>query len=162
MLPFIPAELLKINQPLQKGIIPNEAPPEVVSELRRGFQHVRQAQIRVGVLLGACLALLVLLVIAVWKGISANLQRKEAVKQETKAKATSVQADFGLALMYREKSNVVDPRVLVHLARALRTDRSAWFPRHYLVSALRDRCWFLPETEPLHHENVVTSGVLQS
>src|SRR5262249_55895417 len=43
LLPFIPAELLKINQPLQKGIIPNEAPPEVVSELRRGFQHVRQA-----------------------------------------------------------------------------------------------------------------------
>ena len=43
LLPLIPAELLKINQALQQDAIPNEAPPEVVRELRRGFQHVRQA-----------------------------------------------------------------------------------------------------------------------
>jgi len=52
LLPLIPPELLKITQPLQQGAIPNEAPPEVVRELRRGFKHVRQAQIRVRVLLG--------------------------------------------------------------------------------------------------------------
>jgi len=30
LLPLIPPELLKINQPLQEGVIPNEAPPEVI------------------------------------------------------------------------------------------------------------------------------------
>ena len=90
LLPLIPPELLKITQPLQQGAIPNEAPPEVVRELRRGFKHVRQAQIRVRVLLGACLVLLGLLSIAVWQGITAELQRKNAVKQEAKAKSTSV------------------------------------------------------------------------
>ncbi|MFL6504076.1 MAG: toll/interleukin-1 receptor domain-containing protein, partial [Candidatus Udaeobacter sp.] len=87
LLPLVPAELLKINQPLQQGAIPTEAPSEVVRELRRGFQHVRQTQIRVRVLLGACLMLLGLLAIAVWQSISAELQRKDAVKQEAKAKS---------------------------------------------------------------------------
>src|SRR4030095_3316015 len=30
LLPLIPAELLKISQPLQDDVIPNEAPPEVI------------------------------------------------------------------------------------------------------------------------------------
>jgi hypothetical protein len=38
LLPLIPAELLKINQPLQHNVIPTEAPAEVVRELRRGFK----------------------------------------------------------------------------------------------------------------------------
>src|SRR6266480_6132866 len=70
LLPLIPAELLKINQPLQEGAVPNEAPPEVVRELRRGFKHARQTQIRVRVLLGACLVLLGVSSIAVWLGIA--------------------------------------------------------------------------------------------
>src|SRR6266550_174040 len=153
LLPLIPAELLKINQPLQQDAIPNEAPPEVVRELRRGFQHVRQAQIRVRVLLGACLVLLGLLSIAVWQGITAELQRKSAVKQEAKAKSTSVQADFDIAVMYRQNKDAVDPRVLAHLARALRTSGDARLPRQYLISLLRDSSWYLPQTEPLRHEN---------
>jgi hypothetical protein len=56
LLPLVPAELIKIRQPFQQdAAIPDEAPPEVVRELRRGFQHVRHAQKRVRVLLGACL-----------------------------------------------------------------------------------------------------------
>src|SRR5215471_11352416 len=47
LLPLIPAELLKIPQPLQDGKIPNEVPPDVIRDLRKGFQHVRQAQKRV-------------------------------------------------------------------------------------------------------------------
>src|SRR5438445_505725 len=153
LLPLIPPELLKITQPLQQGAIPNEAPPEVVRELRRGFKHVRQAQIRVRVLLGACLVLLGLLSIAVWQGITAELQRKNAVKQEAKAKSTSVQADFDIAVMYRQNKDAVDSRVLAHLARALRTSGDARLPRQYLISLLRDSSWYLPRTEPLRHEN---------
>jgi TIR domain len=85
LLPLIPAELLKITQALQQGAIPNEAPPKVIRELRRGFKHVRQAQIRIRVLLGACLVLLGLLSIAVWQGITAELQRKKAVQAGRKA-----------------------------------------------------------------------------
>src|SRR2546423_13306688 len=77
LLPLIPAELLKINKPLQEGAIPNEAPPEVIRELRRGFQHVRQAQIRVRVLLGACVVLLGLLAIAICQGYLARINAKE-------------------------------------------------------------------------------------
>src|SRR5262249_50547697 len=47
LLALIAPELLKISQSLQEGAIPNEAPPEVIRELRRGFQHARQTQIRV-------------------------------------------------------------------------------------------------------------------
>src|SRR5215831_7337018 len=47
LLLFISAELLKINQLLQQDAIPNEVSLEVVRELRKGFQHVRQAQFRV-------------------------------------------------------------------------------------------------------------------
>src|SRR5438876_40519 len=72
LLPLIATEVLKINQPLQEGIIPNEAPPEVVRELRRGFQHVRQAQLRVRFLLGACLVLLGVSSIAIWQAITAS------------------------------------------------------------------------------------------
>jgi hypothetical protein len=144
LLPLIPAELLKITQPLQQGAIPNEAPAEVIRELRRGFKHVRQAQIRIRVLLGACLVLLGLLSIAVWQGITAELQRKNAVKQEAKAKNTSVQADFDIAVLYRQNTNAVDPRVLAHLARALLTSGDARLPRQDLISLLRDSSWYLP------------------
>ncbi|SRR6266516_1465111 len=73
LLPLIPAEVLRINQPLQQdGTIPNEAPAEVVRELRRGFQHVRQAQLRVRFLLGACLVLLGVSSIAIWQAITAS------------------------------------------------------------------------------------------
>src|SRR5262245_36207471 len=94
LLPFIPAELLKINQPLQDGVIPNEAPPEVIRELRRGFQHVRQSQIRVRVLLATCLVLLGLLSIAVWQGIRAELQRKRAEEQTRVTRETLARSDF--------------------------------------------------------------------
>jgi hypothetical protein len=155
LLPLIPAELLKINQAFQQGAIPNEAPPEVVRELRRGFKHVRQTQIRVRVLLGACLVLLGLLSIAVWQAFS-------AARQTAKAKATSVQADFDIAVLYQKQSDSVDPRTLAHLARALRRLPNAKLPRQYLVSLLRDSPWFLPQTEPMRHEGVVRAASFSS
>ena len=157
LLPLIPGELLKINQPLQQGVFPNEAPPEVVRELRRGFQHVRQAQIRVRVLLGACLVLLGLLSIAVWQGITAELQRRNAVKQETKAKSTSVKADFDVALLQQQNSQEVSVPALAHLARALRTQPDATAPKEYLISLLRRHSWSLPQSEPLRHGDSVDS-----
>jgi hypothetical protein len=39
----------------------------------------------------------------------ANRQKQEAVKQEAKAKTTSVQADFDLAVMYQKQSDSVGP-----------------------------------------------------
>ena len=126
------------------------------------FSTSRQAQIRVRVLLGACLVLLGLLSIAVWQGIAAELQRKKAVKQEAKAKSTSVQADFDIAVLYRQNADAVDPRVLAHLARALRTSGDARLPRQYLISLLRDSPWYLPQTEPLRHENGVPAANRES
>src|SRR5262245_10388069 len=64
-------------------------------------------------------------VVAVVLAIVALFARHKAVEQEAKAKNTSVQADYDLALMYRQKSETVDPRVLAHLARALRTSGNA-------------------------------------
>src|SRR5207245_8738427 len=101
------------------------APPEVVRELRRGFQHVRQAQMRIRVLLGACLVLLGVSSIAVWQAISANLAKHEAVKQEANAKdqtkKTSEAASRGNVLLARySKDGGKNGQALAQLAQALR------------------------------------------
>src|SRR5437773_8966884 len=77
-------------------------------------------------------------VVAIILAVVAFIQRGEARKQEAKAKTTSVQADFDLAVLYQKQSDSVDPRTLAHLARALRTQPNARLPRQYLVSLLRD------------------------
>ena len=126
LLPLIPAELLKINQPLQQDAIPNEAPPEVVRELRRGFQHVRQAQKRIRFLLGACVVLLGLLSIAVWQGISAELQRREANRQKQEAEKQEAKAKD-----QTKKTSEAASRGNVSLARVLkrkREERSSFGP----------------------------------
>ena len=151
LLSLIPAELLKINQPLQEGTIPNEAPSDVIRELRRGFQHARQAQIRIRVLLATCLVLLGLLVFAVLQAVS-------AARQTAKAKATSVQADFDVAVLYQKQSDSVDSRALAHLARALRTLPNAKLPRQYLISLLRDSPWFLAQMEPIRPEGSLNAA----
>ena len=56
-----------------------------------------------------------------YKAREANRQKQEAIQQEAKAKNTSVQADFDIAVMYRQNADAVDPQALAHLARALRT-----------------------------------------
>src|SRR5206468_4679987 len=66
LLPFIPTELLKFNQPLQEGKIPNEVTSDITRDLRKDFQHVRQAQKRVRILIGVCTVLLALLILATW------------------------------------------------------------------------------------------------
>jgi hypothetical protein len=95
---------------------------------------------------------------AVKNANEADRQKREAVNQETKAKNTSVQADFDVALLYRQKSDTVDPRALAHLARALRTSGSARLPRQYLVSLLRDTDWHLPETQMRFEKGVWVAG----
>src|SRR5947207_1905626 len=87
-------------------------------------------------------------VVAIILAVVAFIQRGEARKQEAKAKTTSVQADFDLAVLYQKQSDSVDPRTLAHLARALRTQPNARLPRQYLVSLLRDSPWFLAQMEP--------------
>src|SRR5262249_47775836 len=118
LLPLIPPELLKISQPLQEGVIPNEAPPDVVRELRRGFQHVRQTQIRLRGLLGACLVLLGLLSIAVWQGIRAELQRKKAEQQTRMTRETLARSDFQQGSEKLDQGDV--PTAFAYLARAVR------------------------------------------
>ena len=95
------------------------------------------------------------LVVAIALAVVAFFARHKAVEQEAKAKNTSVQADYDLALMYRQKSETVDPRVLAHLARALRTLGNARLPRQYLVSLLRDTGWHTPQTDPMRHKGPV-------
>ncbi len=184
LLPLLPAELLKINQPLQDGAIPNEAPPEVVRELRRGFQHVRQAQIRVRVLLGACLVLLGLFSIAVWQAISADLQRKkavqasreadrqkhEAVKQEGKAKdqtqvaiaatkKTSEVASRGnVSLARYSKESGKNAEALAHLAQALRLNPGNLEGSNFTVTILTQLSWCIPLASSMRHDEEVISA----
>src|SRR5262249_51884000 len=92
------------------------------------------------------------LIVAIVLAVVALFARHKAVEQETKAKNTSVQADFDLSDMYRQTAEAIHPRTLAHLARALRTDGYAAIPRQYLISLLRDRSWCLELTKPLMHD----------
>jgi WD40 repeat protein len=86
------------------------------------------------------------------------LSRREAIFQREQVRRTAAQADFDLAMLYRRGATTVDPRTLVHLARALRTRPDAELPRQYLVSLLRDVPWYLPLSEPLRHDAEVLSA----
>lgn len=151
LLPLIPAELLRINQPLQQDAIPNEVPPEVVRELRRGFHHVRQAQIRVRFLLGACLVLLGLLGIAVWQGIRAEIQRKKAEEQTRVTQETLARSDFQQGSEKLDQEEM--PTAFGYLARALRNGQ------HHaaavrLLMFLQQRTWCLPVVAVEHPDEV--------
>lgn len=92
------------------------------------------------------------LVVAIVLAVLAFFAQQEAVKQEARAKDTSVQADFDVALLDQANSEAVSARTLAHLARALRTQPEARLPKEYLCSLLRDSSWYLPQTDPLPHE----------
>ena len=68
-----------------------------------------------------------------------------------------MQADFDLAVLNRQNTETVDPRVLAHLARALRTQPNATGPKEYLISLLRHHSWSLPQSESLRHDDSVTA-----
>ena len=80
-----------------------------------------------------------------------------AYEESEKAKRNSVQADFDLAMVYRTKSEAVDPQVLTHLARALKTDPNASLPRQYLKSLLLNHKWCF-QIDTLRHENWVMAA----
>lgn len=148
LLPLIPAELLKISQPLQQDdAIPNEAPPEVVRELRRGFHHVRQAQVRVRVLLGACLVLLGLLSIAVWQGYLARTHAKEAIAQRDRVSHALSQSYFRQAQIDLE-SEADSPdnlnRALSELAESTQFDPLNYAAASRLAALLTYRSLALP------------------
>jgi WD40 repeat protein len=100
------------------------------------------------------------IVIAVLTGalILALISRREAIFQREQVRRTAAQADFDLAMLYRRGAKTVDPRTLVHLARALRTRPDAELPRQYLVSLLRDVPWHLPLSEPMRHDGEVVAA----
>ncbi|HMG04277.1 MAG TPA: TIR domain-containing protein, partial [Chthoniobacterales bacterium] len=102
------------------------------------------------------------LVVAMVLFVVAMFARREAKKQEAQAKTTSVQADFDLALRYRESSESVDPRVFAHLARAIRTMPEHRLPRQLLVSLLRDRAWCIPRIAPLSHGKPIRTASLST
>lgn len=100
--------------------------------------------------------------IAIGFAILASFQRNRAVAQEkiaienaNEARRTSAQADFNLAMFHRPANGAVDPRTLMHLARAFRTKPDAALPRQYLISILRDRSWCLVGADPLRHRGEV-------
>jgi WD40 repeat protein len=97
-------------------------------------------------------------VIALGLAILAWTQRNRAIAKEKAAIAMAVRTDFDTAVMYRERSSAVDARVLIHLARALRTQPDAALPRQYLASLLRDRRWSLQESEFAHAESPVMAA----
>jgi hypothetical protein len=118
----------------------------------------RRQRIMLGALTFGFVLAIALAVVAWEKRTEAVRNANEAKRQETKAKTTSVQADFDLAMMYRKQSDAVGPRTLAHLARALRTSGDARLPRQYVVSLLRDSPWFLAQTEPMRHESAVNAA----
>ena len=149
LLRFIPAELLTIRQPLEDGKIPNEAPPEVVRELRRGFQHVRQAQKRIRILLGACLVLLSLLAIADWHAIRTELQRKK----------TSEAASRGSVSLARySKEGGKNAEALADLAQALRLNPENREAYGWTIATLTQLSWHVPLTGSIRHEDRVSSA----
>jgi TIR domain/WD domain, G-beta repeat len=171
LLPLLPAELLKINQPLQQdGAIPNEAPAEVVRELRVGFQHVRQAQLRVRFLLNTCLVLLGFLAIAVWQGISAELQRREANRQRQEAvnqeanavaakKKTSETASRGNVLLAEYSvDGGRSAQALGQLAQALRLNPRNVEAAGFTVAMLTQLDWYVPLTNSMQHDDGVNSA----
>src|SRR5215831_8053060 len=140
------AERWLAEAPAQKERQPTTLQTEYIIASRKGA--ARRQRITLGAVTFGLIVAIVLFVVALFA-------RHKSVEQETKAKNTSVQADFDLAVMYRQKSETVDPRVLAHLARALKTSGNASLPREYLVSLLRDAQWHLPETEPMCHDGKV-------
>ncbi len=103
---------------------------------------------------GAVVALI--LASVAWKQrTKAVAQERIAIENAGKAKRTSVQADFDVALLQQQNSKAVSVPALAHLARALRTSGDAKLPRQYLISLLRDSPWYLPQTEPLSREDGV-------
>ena len=110
----------------------NDGPSDTaMKEIVATFNHTRQSVKRLRWIRRVAVLLLALFVAAVGFAFYAELQRREAnrqkheaVTQETKAKRTSVQADFDLAVMYQKQSDRVDPRTFAHLARALRTSKT--------------------------------------
>ena len=150
LLPLVPAEVLRINQPLQQdGAIPDEAPPEVVRELRVGFQHVRQAQLRVRFLLGACLVLLGVSSVAVWQAISADRQRKK----------TSEAASRGYVSLARySMDSGRNAQALAQLAQALRLNPENQEASDLTVAMLTQLSWHLPLVDSMRHDAVVNSA----
>ena len=112
-----------------------EALARAKQQQREAFEKARVARRQLAVV-GA------LLVLAVLAAIYGFWQAK--VARETRA-----QADVDIALVYQRGDEAVDPRTLAHLARALRTLPNAALP--HVVSLFRDRLWYLPLMEPLHH-----------
>jgi len=171
LLPLIPVEVLRINQSFQQdGTIPNEAPPEVVRELRVGFQHVRQAQLRVRFLLGACLVLLGVSSVAVWQAVSAKLQRKEAnhqkqeaVNQEAKAiaatKKTSETASRGNVLLAQYSvDGGKNAQAVSQLAQALRLNPKNVEAAGFTIAMLTHFDWHVPLTDSMQHHDGVNSA----
>jgi WD40 repeat protein len=106
------------------------------------------------------LVIALVLAIATWTQRTKAINNARAADESANtAKLTSVQADFDLAVIYRRGADVVDPRTLSHLARALRTLPDAPLPRQYLISLFRDCAWNIARTEPLRHEGPVRVAV---
>jgi WD40 repeat protein len=87
------------------------------------------------------------------------ISRREAVYQRAQVQRTAAQADFDLALLYSRDADTVDPRVLAHLARALRTKPDAALPRQYLISLLRDVPWRPQSSKPMRHEDEIVEAI---
>src|SRR5436305_1338436 len=114
----------------------------------------RQRIILAAVTCGAVVALI--LAFVAWKQrTKAIAQEKIAIENAGKAKRTSVQADFDVALLQQQNSKAVSVPALTHLARALRTQPDATGPKEYLISLLRHRSWSLLQSEPLRHDGSV-------
>jgi hypothetical protein len=128
----------------------NEEPAVVEQRERK-----RRARILKLILAGSALIIGLLTVALVVTLIS----RREAVYQRAQVQRTAAQADFDLALLYSRGAETVDPRVLAHLARALRTKPDAALPRQYLISLLRDVPWRPQSGKPMRHENEIVEAV---
>jgi WD40 repeat protein len=95
---------------------------------------------------------------SVWFLDRANQERKHAEEERTRARRTSVLADFDLSTLYLDRTKPDWALALAHLARALHTDPENAMLRKSSVLLLTTNAWCLPSTESLHHSYWVMSA----
>jgi TIR domain len=153
--PFLPPELLRIQESLANGAIPHEARPEVLSELERGFTHLRQEQKRTRILLGTSCVLLALLGLSAFGLISANQNAARALENLKAEQTAKLQERRTLSSSYVQTadqflhSNSAD-LALAYVNSAMKLTPDDGSIREHLRWLVNGRAWPLrlsPDTE---------------
>src|SRR6266550_2991574 len=136
-----------------------EAERRRVEEQKRG----RRRRIALVAVTFGCVVAIMLALVAIWQAISANLQRREAVNQEAKARAatkkTSEVASRGNVSLARDSiESGKNAQTLGYLARALRLNTENREASELTAAMLTQLGWHVPLTGSMRHGDVVNSA----